>query len=96
MGVKISLVEKLTFFHLIYIFQKNDTLEIPSAVLKNAQIQELLGVLLPGLPPRCCPRTPTGPWWPPAPPAKIGLTSDVDNIFSKMYSQYVLFRNKYS
>ena len=28
--------------------------------------------------------------------AKIGSTSDVDNIFSKMYSQYVLFRNKYS
>jgi hypothetical protein len=28
--------------------------------------------------------------------AKIGPTSDVDNIFSKMYSQYVLFRNKYS
>jgi hypothetical protein len=24
------------------------------------------------------------------------LTSDVDKIFSKMYSQYVLFRNKYS
>jgi hypothetical protein len=41
------LVEKLTFFHLIYIFLKNYTLEIPSAVLKNAQIQELLGVLLP-------------------------------------------------
>jgi hypothetical protein len=28
--------------------------------------------------------------------AKIGPTSDVDNIFSKMYSQYVLFINKYS
>jgi hypothetical protein len=28
--------------------------------------------------------------------AKIGPTSDVDNIFSKMYLQYVLFRNKYS
>jgi hypothetical protein len=28
--------------------------------------------------------------------AKIGPTSDVDNIFSKMYSQYALFRNKYS
>jgi hypothetical protein len=28
--------------------------------------------------------------------AKIGPTSDVDKIFSKMYSQYVLFRNKYS
>jgi hypothetical protein len=28
--------------------------------------------------------------------AKIGLTPDVDKIFSKMYSQYVLFRNKYS
>jgi hypothetical protein len=28
--------------------------------------------------------------------AKIGLTSDVDKIFSKMYSQYVLFINKYS
>ena len=28
--------------------------------------------------------------------AKIGPTSDVDNIFSKMYSQDVLFRNKYS
>ena len=28
--------------------------------------------------------------------AKIGPTSDVDNIFSKMYSQYMLFRNKYS
>ena len=28
--------------------------------------------------------------------AKIGTTSDVDKIFSKMYSQYVLFRNKYS
>jgi hypothetical protein len=27
--------------------------------------------------------------------AKIGPTSDVDKIFSKMYSQYVLFRNKY-
>jgi hypothetical protein len=27
---------------------------------------------------------------------KIGPTSDVDNIFSKMYSQYVLSRNKYS
>ena len=26
----------------------------------------------------------------------IGPTSDVDKIFSKMYSQYVLFRNKYS
>ena len=25
-----------------------------------------------------------------------GPTSDVDKIFSKMYSQYVLFRNKYS
>ena len=28
--------------------------------------------------------------------AKIGPISDVDKIFSKMYSQYVLFRNKYS
>ena len=28
--------------------------------------------------------------------AKIGPTSDVDKISSKMYSQYVLFRNKYS
>jgi hypothetical protein len=28
--------------------------------------------------------------------AKIGSTSDVDKIFSKMYSQHVLFRNKYS
>jgi hypothetical protein len=28
--------------------------------------------------------------------AKFGPTSDVDKIFSKMYSQYVLFRNKYS
>ena len=28
--------------------------------------------------------------------AKIGPTSDVDKIFSKMYSQYVLFVNKYS
>jgi hypothetical protein len=28
--------------------------------------------------------------------AKIGPTSDVDKIFSKMYSQYVLFGNKYS
>jgi hypothetical protein len=28
--------------------------------------------------------------------AKIGPTSDVDKIFFKMYSQYVLFRNKYS
>jgi hypothetical protein len=28
--------------------------------------------------------------------AKIGPTSDIDKIFSKMYSQYVLFRNKYS
>jgi hypothetical protein len=28
--------------------------------------------------------------------AKIGPTSDVDEIFSKMYSQYVLFINKYS
>ena len=28
--------------------------------------------------------------------AKIGPTSDVDNIFSKMCSQYVLFRNTYS
>jgi hypothetical protein len=28
--------------------------------------------------------------------AKIGPTSDVDKIFPKMYSQYVLFRNKYS
>ena len=28
--------------------------------------------------------------------AKFGPTSDVDNIFSKMYSQYALFRNKYS
>jgi hypothetical protein len=27
---------------------------------------------------------------------KIGPTSDVDKIFSKMYSQYVFFRNKYS
>jgi hypothetical protein len=27
---------------------------------------------------------------------QIGPTSDVDSIFSKMYSQYVLFRNKYS
>ena len=27
---------------------------------------------------------------------KIGPTSDIDKIFSKMYSQYVLFRNKYS
>jgi hypothetical protein len=26
--------------------------------------------------------------------AKIGSTSDVDKIFSKMYSQYVLFINK--
>ena len=25
--------------------------------------------------------------------AKIGPISDVDKIFSKMYSQYVLFRN---
>jgi hypothetical protein len=28
--------------------------------------------------------------------AKIGPTSDVDKIFSKRYSQYVLFINKYS
>ena len=28
--------------------------------------------------------------------AKIGPTSDVDRIFSKMYSPYELFRNKYS
>ena len=28
--------------------------------------------------------------------AKIGPTLDVDKMFSKMYSQYVLFRNKYS
>jgi hypothetical protein len=28
--------------------------------------------------------------------AKIGPTSDVDKVFSKMYSQYVLFINKYS
>jgi hypothetical protein len=28
--------------------------------------------------------------------ANIGPISDVDKIFSKMYSQYVLFRNKYS
>jgi hypothetical protein len=28
--------------------------------------------------------------------AKIGPTLDVDKISSKMYSQYVLFRNKYS
>ena len=28
--------------------------------------------------------------------AKIGPTSDVDKIFSKMYSQYVLFINTYS
>jgi hypothetical protein len=28
--------------------------------------------------------------------AKIGPTSDVDKMFSKVYSQYVLFRNKYS
>jgi len=28
--------------------------------------------------------------------AKIGPNSDVDKIFSTMYSQYVLFRNKYS
>ena len=28
--------------------------------------------------------------------AKIGPTSDVDKIVSKMYLQYVLFRNKYS
>jgi hypothetical protein len=28
--------------------------------------------------------------------AKIGPTSDVDKKISKMYSQYVLFRNKYS
>ena len=28
--------------------------------------------------------------------AKIGPTSDVDKIFSKMYLQCVLFRNKYS
>ena len=27
---------------------------------------------------------------------KIGPISDVDKIYSKMYSQYVLFRNKYS
>jgi hypothetical protein len=27
--------------------------------------------------------------------AKIGPTSDVDKMFSKVYSQYVLFRNKY-
>jgi hypothetical protein len=27
--------------------------------------------------------------------AKIGPTSDVDKISSKMYSQYVLFRNKW-
>jgi hypothetical protein len=27
--------------------------------------------------------------------AKIGPTSNVDNFFSKIYSQYVLFRNKY-
>jgi hypothetical protein len=27
---------------------------------------------------------------------KIGPNSDVDKNFSKMYSQYVLFRNKYS
>jgi hypothetical protein len=27
--------------------------------------------------------------------AKIGPTSDVDKIFSRMYSQYVLFINKY-
>ena len=27
---------------------------------------------------------------------KIGPTSDVDKIFSKIYSQYVLFINKYS
>ena len=27
---------------------------------------------------------------------KISPTSDVDKIFSKMCSQYVLFRNKYS
>jgi hypothetical protein len=26
--------------------------------------------------------------------AKIGPISDVDNIFSKMYSQYVLFKKK--
>jgi hypothetical protein len=28
--------------------------------------------------------------------AKIGPISDVDKIFSKMYSQYVLFINKYN
>ena len=28
--------------------------------------------------------------------AKIGPTSDVDKIFSKMYSHYVLFINKYT
>jgi hypothetical protein len=28
--------------------------------------------------------------------AKIGPTSDVDKISSKMYSQYVPFRNRYS
>jgi hypothetical protein len=28
--------------------------------------------------------------------AKIGPTSAVDKKISKMYSQYVLFRNKYS
>ena len=28
--------------------------------------------------------------------AEIGPTSDVDKIFTKMYSQYVLFINKYS
>jgi hypothetical protein len=39
---------------------KNDTLEIPSAMLKNAKIQELLGVLPPGLPPRHCRWTPRG------------------------------------
>jgi hypothetical protein len=27
--------------------------------------------------------------------AKTGPTSDVDNFSSKIYSQYVLFRNKY-
>jgi hypothetical protein len=28
--------------------------------------------------------------------AKIGPTSDVEKMFSKVYSQYVFFRNKYS
>ena len=39
--------------------------------LKMLKSRSSWGIVLPGLPPRCCPRTPTGPWWPPAPQPKL-------------------------